>query len=369
MKTRTSNRKNNKKYHTSHKNVFRKKLSQTKRKIIRKRFAHKKSFFLNPWMTNNSIISTGIAKLHYEIRDYVDYITPSKEDVIKRKEIILLIESLIKSRDDDWSIKVFGSFSQGLSTIHSDLDIVIINNNVKSNDSDLNMLLQIKEIIKKANQFKKTVVIFAKVPIIKTTHKATMIKIDISVNKKNGIEAAEIIKGIITIEPILKYSIIFIKEILRRSNLNNASFGGMSSFLLFSIVFFYYQRCINKDRLDFDTESTSSDWIIIDSYEDNILDNLGTFLIGFFKYYSTELKERKYAICLNTGGIEIAKNLKVNCTIHNNLLYVENFQEEHNDIGKLCFLYHKIKSLFKKCLLSLYKSKGNTYSYLKDLGL
>ena len=126
-------------------------------------------------------------------------------------------------------------------------------------------------------------------PIIRGRLIETDISVDISMNNPEGVYIADIIKSHISREPILRYTILFLKEILRNNKLNSAYNGGMSFFMLFEIVFFFFQKKL---------------LILNSQYELNF----GNFLIDFFKFYTKEFEHTIYGISVLNGGKTYLKN-------------------------------------------------------------
>ena len=131
-------------------------------------------------------------KLHQEIIDYAKHIEPKDSQLDKRLTTYTLFNEIIKSKWPKWTIKCFGSYSQGTQTIFSDLDFVIFKNE-SEHISDIDMLKEISRWLKRKQFGYNIQIIRARVPIIKVTCK-TGINVDISVNRHNGWEAAQIIK-------------------------------------------------------------------------------------------------------------------------------------------------------------------------------
>ena len=72
--------------------------------------------------------------------------------------------------------------------------------------------------------------------------KKTEIFLDISVNRKNGYEDSQIIREIISKHIILKQATIILKMFVKIRQLNNTQNGGISSFLLFHLVYYFYKE-------------------------------------------------------------------------------------------------------------------------------
>ena len=213
------------------------------------------------WQNKSTLkIKDFYERFEQEIKDYVNFITLKGENLIKREKTITELKKIINKKYPNWSIKIFGSYSQGISTIYSDLDFVIFNNEKNIFLTDLDQLILIKKLLYNQRFGYNIILIKARVPIVKVICRKNGINCDISVNRKNGCQAAEIIKSKLNEFSILKPIIMLLKVILRKYELNEAHNGGMSSFLLFSIVFYYFQRIM---------KSSFNKYVFIEKYNVN----------------------------------------------------------------------------------------------------
>ena len=96
--------------------------------------------------------------------------------------------------------------------------------------------MEIHTILKQKNIFTDLEMINAKVPIITGFYISTKIHVDISLFKKNGVDAAEIINKIIAIYPEIRPLMLLIKYVIRQRNLNQIYTGGISSFIIFTLL-------------------------------------------------------------------------------------------------------------------------------------
>jgi hypothetical protein len=92
---------------------------------------------------------------------------------------------------------------------------------------------------------------------LKATCTTTGINVDISVNRHNGYQAADLIKKILSRHKILRPVIILLKILLKKFSLNEAHSGGMSSFLLFHLVYFFFVKNKNNEI----NYSSISNWV------------------------------------------------------------------------------------------------------------
>ena len=322
--------------------------------------------------------------LHSEIIDYAHKVQPQGIELSLREKTIQLFSDIIYMEFPQWTVYVFGSYAQGTQTIYSDLDFVVFKSKEET-ISDFDMLQQIRSQLWKKHFACRMRIIPAKVPIIKVMCQRTGINMDISVNRNNGCEAAMIINNRLKEIPMLHPIILLLKMLLRKNNLNEPHTGGMSSFLLFSLVFFYFQRMVKCHGaiLEIDPDTTDSS---IRAEEKNqrgyklLIDvlsglmNYGRFLTGFLKYYST-LDYEHHTISLRNGGIFIERKPIDNddeeeYNDNNTYLSVENFQDKNLDIGKSCFNFICIRDVFQKALTLLEQAiASNDKSILSSLNL
>ena len=331
--------------------------------------------------------------LHREIVEYVNKIEPRGEKLSLREDTIKIFTDIMEEGFPNWIVKIFGSYAQGTQTIYSDLDFVVFKSKDDELINDFDMLHMIKNYLYKKHFSYKMRLIKAKVPIIKATCQRTGINLDISVNRLNGCAAAFIINNKLREIPVLHPIILLLKMVLRKAELNEPHTGGMGSFLLFSLVFFYYQRIVKnqgglleidsgKGILDVETAWSEEDSVI--PSEDNSLEaneellkrlnaqmNYGKFLNGFLKFCST-FDSENITISLRKGGMFLQrKTLDDDDDMQNyTILSVENFQDKNLNIGRSCYNFWQIQKEFYNVLSILeQKIASNDQSILSALNL
>ena len=398
-----------------------------------------------------------------EIIEYVNYIIPKNLSLSQRQKTKQLLTDIIKKYKPDWEVVLFGSFSQNTSTVFSDLDFVILSKENSSKKNDYQDLMFILRKLRNESFSQNIVLIKARVPILKGTCSLTGIHFDISINRDNGYKAAKIIRKIFRKYKILKPIIIILKILLKINQLNVASSGGMSSFLLFHLVYFFYiiymkriqygfykkdfgndgqdysnnnnfnvdfngereisddsyydlksydknpnnhlneilskgggsstdetsneessllkneftsnnseekQRWIKYNELFYDKENESEDNLFHnDKLEDiKIYKNISHFLFAFLKFYA-KFDYHNLGFSLNdyNFGTTFFKKERKDMICGENIC-VESIQDKGVDIGRICYNYPKIVSLFENCYkkIKLEKQK-NTCSILQAL--
>jgi len=161
---------------------FSSKKSKTFQKQIRKKV---------PWVTKITKEAIKAMKFHFEIFDFLNFISPSQADNNRRLRTYFLVQSLITKRWPTWKVQVYGSFLVNLHLKDSDVDFTVLrssNMNFSTDNfsdyddiSDYEMLNGIYELLveSKFAESENMRLISAKVPIIKCICAETGIHIDL----------------------------------------------------------------------------------------------------------------------------------------------------------------------------------------------
>ena len=308
----------------------------------------------HPWIKPDSKchINNGMLKLHYEILDFCKFVELNDEEKNMREKTYNSIKEIIESKFPEYKCILYGSFKTGLSLPDSDIDILILQK--EKNDDTLKVKL-IDDIIKKIQEtlyatklFSYLEIIKAKVPIIKCTYKETGINVDISFFRKNGASAVKEIKNIIEKIPEIKPLMIVIKYTLRQRQLNEIYKGGVSSVIIFSLLFYYISDTRKKIIHDAKNGKKEAEM------------TLGHLLVGFFDFYGFNFNYEKLGISIRNGCFLYERD-----DDGKNLLSVENFQDISQDMGKSCFKFRKVIDTFKFARDSLfYPEKSPIVSFL-----
>ena len=295
-----------------------------------------------PWIKRNSLSKqyNGMLKLHYEILEFYEFIKPNAEEIEQRNKVYEYIEKVIKDHWPNWKIEKYGSFTTNLSLPDSDIDLVIAPD---TKQTDIEKLLKkISDVFISENKFSYIEVIKARVPIIKATYKENGINIDISIMKPHFEENKKSIEKILNEYPYMRPLIYVLKYFLRQKKLNELHTGGISSFVLFNMVFAYILY-VQKDKAEH-------------SHSTRLL-TLGHLLVGFFQFYAFEFNYDYVGISVRHGGYFYKREKKEfagQSAVGKNLLSMENFQDLNQDLGRNCFKFIKVIDSFKLARDALY---------------
>jgi non-canonical poly(A) RNA polymerase PAPD5/7 len=298
-----------------------------------------------PWIKDNSDTNkyTGILKLHYEIIDFYNFIKLTKKEENIRYKVFNNVMEVINKHYPNYKGEIFGSFPQGLSLSNSDLDIFLYFKNCPNDKKEiLKILSNILRILKQSGKFRKIFLISAKVPIIKCLDKNSGIKIDISINRKSNYITNSYVKSIINKYPCIQYLTLLIKFYLRQRKLNDTHKGGISSIVIFNLIYAYilYAKKINK-------------------YNENII-NLGSILIDFFEFFGYIFQYKNIEINNLCGGF-----FKIRNDNDSNLLYLNNPIDNQNML-KNTYNFERVILAFQNALNCLYNPNQPEKSYLSD---
>ena len=319
---------------------------------------------IQPWQQHPNCISLkhqGMLKLHYEIFEFYEYMKLTPHETQLREDTITFLEKTITSSFPSFTLSKYGSFLTDLSLPDSDIDIVIIppsSQQPTTPDSADKLLQKITTLLLSTNQFTYIEIIKARVPIIKATYKPTNINIDISLYKPGFENQKQILIEILNEYPHMRQLIYILKYFIRQKKLNDLHSGGISSYILFHMVYFYLLNVYKNKH---------------NSHSHDLL-TLGHLLIGFFQFYAFDINYDKVGISVRYGGFFYDREKKsygaaTNNNNNNNnsnsnkgnnvskgkhILSFENCVDIDKDLGKYCFKYIKVVDCFKMARDALY---------------
>lgn len=236
-----------------------------------------------PWLlTHNHTKELNISDwLTTEIKDFIAYISPNKEEIEQRNHLIKTLRYLVKQIWSDSHLHVFGSFATDLYLPGSDIDVVI---NSDSGDKEHRQYLyDLARHLKSAGVATQIEVISkTRVPIVKFVEPDSGLHIDVSFERTNGLDTAKLIRDWLSTTPGLRELVLIIKQFLASRRLNDVHTGGLGGFSIICMVYSFLQSH-PKIKMN----------------EINPLDNLGVLLIEFFELYGKNFAYDEVAIAFN----------------------------------------------------------------------
>ncbi|CCD22769.1 non-canonical poly(A) polymerase TRF5 NDAI_0A06140 [Naumovozyma dairenensis CBS 421] len=221
--------------------------------------------------------------LTLEIKDFVSYISPSREEIELRNKTISKLRKAVKELWSDSQLHIFGSYATDLYLPGSDIDCVV---NSKMGDKEQRQYLYdlARHLKQKGLTSQVEVIAKARVPIIKFVEKSSQIHIDVSFERTNGVEAAKLIREWLSATPGLRELILIVKQFLSARRLNDVHTGGLGGFTIICLVYSFLSMHPRIKTNDIDP-----------------LENLGVLLIEFFELYGKNFAYDLVAISLLDG--------------------------------------------------------------------
>lgn len=219
--------------------------------------------------------------LTLEIKDFVNYISPSEEEITIRNNVINKIKQNISSFWPTTQAHVFGSCATDLYLPGSDIDMVVIS--TTGDYEQRNRLYQLSSFLRARKLAKNIQVIpSAKVPIVKFVDPEHNIHVDISFERSNGLDAARRIRKWLALTPGLRELVLIIKQFLRSRRLNDVHIGGLGGYATIILVYHFVKL---HPRIS--TGNIAA------------MENLGTLLIEFFELYGMNFSYDKLVLAIN----------------------------------------------------------------------
>ncbi|KAF9571955.1 hypothetical protein EC968_010492 [Mortierella alpina] len=242
-----------------------------------------------PWMGHRQYtkLSSVPVMLTQELKDFVDYISPTREEHQVRKYVLRRVETACKALWSNVQVKIFGSYDTQLYLPSSDLDIVVIRDN-EFNKNDLYRLSRHLRDSGVADDI--TVIAKARVPIVKFKETISKLPVDISFNVLSGMESASIVKRYLSEWPVLRPFTLLIKHFLMVKGYNEVFHGGIGSYTAMIMILSFLQM-----HPQIQSGAISPD------------DNLGVLLIEFFELYGLCFNYQKVGLKVADGGSYFVK--------------------------------------------------------------
>lgn len=240
-------------------------------------------------------------RLHQEIEDFSNYVSPTEEERFARSEAIRRLQEIVIGIWPTASVLPFGSYDSGLFLPSSDLDIVIM----LTTDSGERVIIDelAKPPLRRLGRaLKRSGIILdgslqiidkARIPILKYSDHQTDFMIDVSFNVSSGLEAASFMRGWMKRESSIRPLTLLLKRFLGMRKLNEVFTGGLGSFAIMCLVVHFLQAhpLIQGKLIRAD-------------------DNLGVIFMELLEYYGKNLSMEHVAISLRGNRFTYSKDEK-----------------------------------------------------------
>ncbi|KAI1288935.1 hypothetical protein EDD11_009529 [Mortierella claussenii] len=288
-----------------------------------------------PWMGHRkySKMPSVPMMLTQELKDFVEYISPTREEHQVRKYVFQIIEQSIAYLWRDVRVVVFGSYETKLYLPSSDMDIVVL----RDREFQKNDFYKLGNHLRNAGIATDLQVIAkARVPIIKFKEVVSGIAVDVSFNAMSGIQSAKVVTQFLNEIPVLRPLTMLIKHFLMIKNHNEVFMGGIGSYTTIIMILSFLQMHPQIQTQKMDPE-----------------ENLGVLLIEFFELYGICFNYAKVGLNVREGGSYFEKH---SAPTHGRQSYGRGGSElllscidpndPDNDTGKSSYNLRKIREVF-----------------------
>ncbi|KAG0054637.1 hypothetical protein BGZ83_010765 [Gryganskiella cystojenkinii] len=242
-----------------------------------------------PWMGHRqySKMPSVPIMLTQELKDFVDFIGPTREEHQVREYAFRRIKEAVQSLWPDSTLEIFGSFTTRLYLPSSDLDLVVL----RRREFAKNDLYKLSSHLRERGVAEDmTVIAKARVPIVKCRETISGLPIDISFNITNGIDSARIVNQYMEEVPALRPMTLLIKHFLMIKGYNEVFNGGIGSYTTMIMILSFLQMHPQVQTGMIDAE-----------------ENLGVLLIEFFELYGMCYNYSRVGLSVMNGGAYFVK--------------------------------------------------------------
>ncbi|GLD91924.1 hypothetical protein PINS_up000457 [Pythium insidiosum] len=284
-----------------------------------------------PWMGDKEgyMHQNLYVALHEEILDFVRFMSPTPEELDRRRELVDEMTALVTSLWDGATMDTFGSHRTQLFLPNSDIDIVIFG--VPNGTKPLFELAERLEALDMVSYLE--VIDKARIPIVKFVHKESNIQVDVSFNVSSGLATADLVRHYMRVYPAFRPLTLVLKYFLAQRTLNETFAGGIGSFLLQLMVISFLQH--HRRALG-------------PAHDDPQHNNLGQLLLGFLTLYGRDWNYDDLGFSVRNGGTYFYKEDRDWYDAGRPfLLSVENPNEPELDVGKNSYEIRTVKRSFE----------------------
>jgi non-canonical poly(A) RNA polymerase PAPD5/7 len=268
--------------------------------------------------------STISEKLNQELIMTYNQIKLSPEEIETRIQTFNSLKVIIE-KSLGCTVESFGSYRTGMMVYSSDIDITIL---PKENKEDLDKsftnsyLAKVQRILENSNLISGQIIHIkkAKTPILKCKDSTYNYKIDISINKQDGIDTAEYVLQQLKERPYLKYFVILLKYFLKRRHLSESMNGGLCSYAQFLLILNFCQL-----------------HPLIQNENIKVKENLGVLFLDFFQFYGIDFPYDRAAI--SVGEVRYKSHRESVPCIEDPICH-------GNNVGSGCTSLHLVKDVF-----------------------
>jgi hypothetical protein len=186
--------------------------------------------------------------LESEVEQLLRYLSPSAEECQVRAAAVASIDAAVRAAWPTARVAVFGSTDTGLYLPSSDVDLVVHYRPLPADGGERSregLLYDLAWLLEASGQVRDVrVFAHARVPIVRCRHRTLVLDLDVSLNHAVGEDGALLTKRLLSEIPLLRQVVVVLKHALAHRGLNESYNGGLGSFALLVLAYFFCQRVV-----------------------------------------------------------------------------------------------------------------------------
>lgn len=322
------------------------------------------------------LLLTQLHRLHEELRLFVAYMTPTREEMALREDMVARFTKLLKRLAPGTVVSAVGSYVTKLNFPTSDVDMVISTGGASYN-------LAILESRIRSSGFAASIksVLHASTPLLRITDAVTGLEIDLTADDGHGKRATEAVSSWLRRgdASTIRSLAMVLKMFLSIRRLGTTFTGGINSYVLVWMVVAYVKLEMPKAQRGRDSalESVIAGMSTLSmsggtSNRDGMPDpdipvDLGEALLGFLRFYGQDFNYTSHSIQFSSGTVLINyKSLSSISTLRSTpkryMLHITDPADANIDMGAKAYGIKHVRETFRNAYaeLSLVRSGSAT---------
>ncbi|XP_048732713.1 poly(A) RNA polymerase gld-2 homolog A-like [Ostrea edulis] len=331
-------------------------------------------------ITDVPIPPPGYNPMHNITESIIRYFVDNHQtDTAYRQKLQLrdVLFKIFQSSMPNCGLYIVGSSMSGFGTLKSDMDmcLMITDDGVDQKREAPEILYLIQKALFRCSFVRESMVIRAKVPILRFNDLISKAQIDLNVNNSVGIRNTHLLKYYCMTDWRVRPLVLYVKKWARFHDINDASKATISSYSLCLMLIHYLQYACSPPVLpslqDLYPERFNAALDIRElkfddsvSYKSDNGQSVGELFLGFLCYYSNKFKFDEDCICIREGT-KYTLDDYMRCKSDNFQIQPLCIEEpfDLSNTARSCHdknIFTRVKRVFKKSYQKLQKKKDVT---------
>jgi terminal uridylyltransferase len=278
-----------------------------------------------------------------------------------------LLDRIVPELNINGEVHLFGSFSNGFRSANSDLDIAFVGD--LGSEPASGVLGRLADRCEREGFSNVTRIFQANVPVVKLTHSASGLEVDLCVNNRLGVRNSYLLLSYCCYDSRVADLGRLVKAFVKSRELVGTADGFLNSYAYMLLVIHY---CLYV-KLTPNLQEIAEESVFIERWDVKFCEDLSSLpkskctlslaelIVGFFHYYAYEFKWSQHAVCIRQcqGSRPIDKYTLQTQTSEEQCYVEDPFDLKHNLAGKCTQTGRQlIQDAFKEAS-SILQTSGN----------